>query len=410
MPKNMIIGQSGGPTAVINASLSGAIQQAMRSPEIGEVYGALNGLEGLLKERIVDLRVNFKTSEDFQLLESTPSAALGSCRFKMPPHPDPAYDTLLQIFRKFYIGYFFYIGGNDSMDTVQKLSEFFLSRGEDVKCVGIPKTVDNDLPITDHTPGFGSAAKYVATSVAEVYRDSLVYDIPMVSVVEIMGRNAGWLTAASVLARRPGCPAPHMILLPEVVFDPGAFLDRAAQLMKAEQNLVIAVSEGIRLASGEYVASAGTSATDSFGHAQLSGVGNYIKSLLQSRISCKVRAIELSLLQRCAAHCASLTDVREAVAVGSAAVSCAAAGQTGGMLVFHRVSSQPYLVTCDWAPVGDVANLEKTIPGSWITPDGWDVTGEMADYIRPLIQGCNSTVIKDGMPVFFTLDKTLVTK
>lgn len=406
----MIIGQSGGPTAVINASLSGAIQQAMRSPEIGEIYGALNGLEGLLKEHIVDLKASFKTSEDFQLLESTPAAALGSCRFKMPPYPNPAYDSLLKIFRKFDIGYFFYIGGNDSMDTVQKLSEFFLSQGEDVKCVGIPKTVDNDLPITDHTPGFGSAAKYIATSVAEVYCDSLAYDLPLVNIIEVMGRNAGWLTAASVLARRPGFPAPHMILLPEVAFDPDAFFDRAVQLLQTERNLVIAVSEGIRLSDGEYVASTGANATDSFGHAMLSGAGNYIKAQLQSRMPCKVRAIELSLLQRCAAHCASLTDIHEAVTIGAAAVSCAAAGKTGGMMVFHRVSSQPYLVTCDWAPVGDVANLEKTIPGSWITSDGWDVTSDMVEYLRPLIQGCNSAKTVDGMPVYFALDKTLVKK
>lgn len=406
----MIIGQSGGPTAVINASLSGAIQQAMRSPEIGEIYGALNGLEGLLKERIVDLKANFKSWEDFQLLESTPSAALGSCRFKMPAYPNPAYDSLLNIFRKFDIGYFFYIGGNDSMDTVQKLSEFFLSQGEDVKCVGIPKTVDNDLPVTDHTPGFGSAAKYIATSVAEVYCDSLAYDLPVVSIVEVMGRNAGWLTAASVLARRPGCPAPHMILLPEVAFDPDAFLNRALELLKTERNLVIAVSEGIHFANGEYVASAGASATDSFGHAMLSGAGNYIKTQLQSRTPCKVRAIELSLLQRCAAHCASLADVREAVTVGTAAVSCATSGSTGSMMVFHRVSSHPYLVSCDCVPVGDVANLEKTIPGSWITADGWDVTNDMADYVRPLIQGSNPTKTVDGIPVFFTIDKTIVKK
>jgi len=406
--KNMIIGQSGGPTVAINASLSGAIQQAMKSPEIGEIYGALNGLEGLLKENIIDLRASMRSAGDFQRLEATPSMALGSCRFKLPNYPHEAYDKLREIFRRYEIGYFFYIGGNDSMDTVLKLSNYFKECGDDVKCMGIPKTVDNDLPVTDHTPGFGSAAKYIATSLIEVAHDSAVYDLPAVTIVEIMGRNAGWLTAAACLARNGTGGAPHMILLPESAFDPDAFVSKVKELQAKTKSVIIAVSEGIKFADGSYVASSGTSATDAFGHAMLAGVGGYLKSLLQDQVGCKARAVELSVLQRSASHCSSGTDIREAVTIGARAVELAAAGETGAMVVFRRICENPYLVSCDKAGIGDVANLEKTVPASWITPGGWDVTEQMDRYLRPLIQGNPPRFEKDGLPDYFALDKTIV--
>jgi len=405
--RNIIVGQSGGPTTAINATLAGVVRQAMRSEEIGEVYGALHGIEGLLQRRIIDFRASMKTAEDFARLAATPSAALGSCRYKLPPAPHEAYGEILKIFQEYEIGIFFYIGGNDSMDTVKALSEYFKSQGADILCVGVPKTIDNDLPCTDHTPGFASAAKYVATSIAEIDRDGRSYDKFTVVVVEVMGRNAGWLTAASVLARDTvGCDAPHLVYLPEVAFDPEDCLKKVEEFSKKGTQMVIAVSEGIKLANGEYVSAAGA-AKDAFGHVQLSGAGKYLEDLIKDKLGCKVRTIELSLLQRAAAHCASATDIEESLRIGEAGVKAALAGETGIMMAFDRVSQNPYLTEITKVPIEHCANLEKTVPLEWII-DGSDISEEILPYLRPLVVGKAPYFEVDGLPSFMNLDKTLV--
>ena len=395
---NMLIGQSGGPTAAINASLSGAIKRAMKHQEIDKIYGARYGLEGVLAESFVDLREHFRSTADFYRLETTPAMALGSCRYKLPPYPNPVYDQILDIFRRNGIGYFFYIGGNDSMDTVLQLSDFFATKGLDIKCVGIPKTIDNDLPCTDHTPGFGSAAKYIATSVAEIACDSVVYDIPSINVVEIMGRNSGWLTASSALARREGCAAPHLIYLPEVPFCPDQFVESIRELQKTVRNIIIAVSEGIRFKDGGYV-SASSDKRDAFGHFALAGAGRYLEGLINEEIGGKVRSIELNVLQRSASHLQSATDIAESCRIGAEAVGFAIKGETGVMAIFRRISDDPYLVTYGSADIQNIANQEKIVPLDWIAKNGCDVTSEMLSYLRPLIADHDGA----GIPTYFTL-------
>lgn len=406
---NIIVGQSGGPTAAINASLSGVIRQAMRSEEIGEVYGMLNGVEGLLQRRIINLRNSMKDAESFARLAATPAMALGSCRYKLPAAPNPAYEEILKIFKEYGIGCFFYIGGNDSMDTVKQLSEYFKSVGEDIRCVGVPKTVDNDLPVTDHTPGFASAAKYVAASIAEVARDSAVYDKFSVIVFEIMGRNAGWLTAATALARDTGCAAPHLIYLPESAFDEEDLIKKVKARSEGTELMVIAVSEGIKFANGEYVSAAGAT-KDAFGHVMLAGAGKYVEELISDRVGCKVRSVEFSVLQRAASHYSSATDIEESLRIGEQAVVSALAGKTGVMMVFRRAKGPVYLVDVDSVPIEQCANLEKTVPAEWITGGGSDVSQEMMDYLRPLVKGRAVHFEKNGMPEFFALDKTIVAK
>lgn len=408
MSTNIIVGQSGGPTAAINASLSGVIRQAMGAKGVGRVYGALNGVEGLLQRRIIDLGASMKKAEDFARLAATPAMALGSCRYKLPPAPHPAYEEILGIFKDYGIGVFFYIGGNDSMDTVKQLSAYFAEKGEDIRCVGIPKTIDNDLPVTDHTPGFASAAKYVAASIAEIARDSNVYNKFSVIIVEIMGRNAGWLAASAALARDSGCAAPQLIYLPEAPFDPKDFLRRVEGYSQSSELLVVAVSEGIKLAGGDYVSAAG-GVKDAFGHVALSGTGQCLEEMIKDNLGCKVRSIELSVLQRAAAHYASATDIDEAFRIGEAAVRAALAGESGVMMKFERVSQSPYLVEIGSVAIEECANLEKTIPSHWIV-DGCDVSEEMMDYLRPLVVGRAPHFEENGMPAFFELDKTIVNK
>lgn len=396
--KNMLIAQSGGPTAAINASLAGAVEQAMKCGQIDKIYGARNGIEGALKEHFVEFHHLLHTEEDFLRLKQTPAMALGSCRKRLSQEPDKEYEQLLDIFRRMEIRYFFYIGGNDSMDTVDKLDAYFKAVGEDIRVVGIPKTIDNDLACTDHSPGFGSAARFVATSVAEIACDSEVYDTPSITVVEIMGRNAGWLTASSVLARREGCDAPHLLLLPECPFEEEAFLQRVAQLRKTHQHLVIAVSEGICHADGSYV-SQSLHRTDAFGHSQLSGVGQYLRDRLMDAFGCKVRSVELNVLQRAAAHLQSETDIREASLIGAAAVSMAVKGKSGVMASLERVSSHPYLVRCGVADIRQVANVERHVPKEMIA--NMDVTDSMVEYLRPLIQ--NPSQKEPGIPHYFQI-------
>lgn len=383
MRGNMLIAQSGGPTAAVNASLAGAVLRAQEAQEIGKIYGARNGIEGLLKEDLVDLTNRFESEEERSLLCRTPAMALGSCRLRLSETPDETYEALLDILKKYGIRYFFYTGGNDSMDTVKKLSSYFSLLGEEIYAVGIPKTIDNDLGGTDHTPGFGSAAKYIATSVHEIFTDSEIYTPPSITVVEIMGRNAGWLTASSALARTGGCPAPHMICMPEVPFDMEKFIARAGELLGEYRHLIIAVSEGIRRSDGSYIASDDN--LDPFGHQQLSGVGHRLGRVLRDRFGCKVRDIELNVLQRSAAHLQSETDIKEAVCLGAKAVELGISRMSGVMSAIFRISDCPYTVEYGKVDIEKVANVERTVPVEWIDREKMDIKRELVDYISPLI-------------------------
>ena len=396
---NMLIAQSGGPTAAINASLSGAIKRAMKHAEIDGIYGAFNGIMGVMEERFVDLRALMRSEEDFVRLKKTPAMALGSCRKRLSAQPDETYEKIRQIFLRHEIKYFFYIGGNDSMDTAGKLAEYFTSCGDDIRVVGIPKTIDNDLDCTDHTPGFGSAARYIATSVAEVAADSAIYFDPSVTIIEIMGRNAGWLTAAAALARREGCIAPHLICLPERVFDEDEFIEKIREIQKVHKQVIVAVSEGVRYADGRYVAAG--SKPDPFGHYMLSGVGQVLKNLVDEKIGCKVRSVELNVLQRSAAHEQSETDVEEACRIGAEAVSLGVQGKTGVMATFKRIRNHPYLVTYSFEDISKIANVEKKVPMEWI--NGMDVTEDMLEYLRPLI--LNNSKKESGIPCYFTIPR-----
>ncbi|OUP03468.1 6-phosphofructokinase [Anaerofilum sp. An201] len=401
MGKNVIVGQSGGPTAVINSSLAGVYQTA-KSLGAGMVYGMQYGIEGLLKAQVIPLDAVLKTSMDIELLKRTPASYLGSCRYKLPDaDKDPeVYRRLFHTFDRLDIGACFYIGGNDSMDTIAKLSAWGEKAGSPIRFIGVPKTIDNDLELTDHTPGFGSAAKYIATILKEIIRDSTVYDLRSVTVVEIMGRNAGWLTGAACLAAGDDCDGADMVLLPEVPLDPEDFLAKVDELQKNKPSVIIAVSEGVKLADGRYVCELVSEAkTDAFGHkAALSGTGRYLADLISHRLGCKARAIEFSTLQRCAAHVASRTDITEAYQAGGAAVKAAFEGQTGKMAAFRRLSETPYQCVVEMVDVQAVANREKAVPRHWITPDGYQVTEDFVRYARPLIQAELTPIYIDGTP------------
>lgn len=399
--KNCIVAQSGGPTTAINASLAGVIKGVLDHPDFDRIYGSLNGITGILEERYLDLTETFQAPEALEQLKLSPAMYLGSCRFKLPmaTEDDTPYKFIFQMFETLNIGAFFYIGGNDSMDTVDKLSAYSASIGSDVCIIGIPKTVDNDLCVTDHTPGFGSAAKYVASSLLEISHDTLIYHIKSVTIVEIMGRDAGWLTAASVLARNSYSSAPHLIYLPERPFDPEAFLADISQLLNVRDNVIVAVSEGIRDKEGNYI-SASTGAVDNFGHSQLSGAGKTLEYLVQERLKVKVRSIELNILQRCAAHMASLTDLNESFQEGHYGVELAGNGETGKMVTIFRDSDAPYSVSYGSVPVTEIANGVKQVPLDFINEAGNDVTGEMISYLTPLIQGEPEITFENGLPMY----------
>ena len=405
MGHNAIVGQSGGPTTVINSSLAGVYSVCKR---LGAhtVYGMRHGVQGLLKEDMVDLGKTLRTPADVELLQRTPAMLLGSCRMKLPDAAkEPAvYEALFDILRKYDIGYFFYIGGNDSMDTILKLSDYAAATGSDIRFVGVPKTIDNDLCVTDHTPGYGSAAKYIGTTVRELVRDSTIYDLKSVTVVEIMGRNAGWLTAAAALAEHEDCEGAAMICLPEVPFDPEDFVSRVAALQSRTPSIVVAVSEGVRVADGRYVAELSDAlSVDPFGHKNLTGTGRYLCSLLAHRLGTKIRAVELSTLQRCAAHLASLTDIEEAYRCGGAAAQAAFDGQTGVMIALRRVGDNPYLCVTEPRDIHGIANLEKTVPLEWIDAANYRVLPPFLDYALPLIKGEPSQTFVRGMPGHLTL-------
>ena len=402
MAKNAIVGQSGGPTSVINSSLAGVYESCKRRGA-GKVYGMMHGVAGLLERRVCVLDDKLKSAMDIELLKRTPSSYLGSCRYKLP---DPDVDAtpfvkLFTLFDKYDICALFYIGGNDSMDTIAKLSRYGARVGSPVRFIGVPKTIDNDLCLTDHTPGYGSAAKYIATILKEVIRDSSVYNIRSVTVAEIMGRHAGWLAGAACLAGGDDCEGPDLILLPEVPFDADRFLARVDELQKSKPNVIIAASEGVKTADGTYLCDLVSTAgqLDAFGHkAILSGTSRYLSDLIHDRLNCKSRAIEFSTLQRCASHLASRTDVNEAYAVGGAAAAAAFAGETGKMISLKRISNYPYQCITEAVDVQKVANLEKKVPLDWITPDGMQVTAAFEEYARPLILDEVTPVYVNGTP------------
>ena len=402
-----IIGQSGGPTSVINASAYGVIRTALDNEAITKVYGAEHGIKGVLNDRLIDM-----TQEDaaeLELLLYTPSSALGSCRYKIadPDADDTDYKRILEIFKKYDVRYFFYNGGNDSMDTCNKISKYMQKVGYECRIMGVPKTIDNDLFGTDHCPGFASAAKYIATSCAEVYKDARVYDTGMVTVIEIMGRHAGWLAGAAALAGVVGC-APDLVYLPEVDFDMDKFLNDVDAIYKKNGNCIVAVSEGIHYADGSFVSEAKTSATDGFGHAQLGGLAAMLAETVKEATGAKVRGIELSLLQRCGAHLASQTDIDESFMAGKAAVENAVAGLTDKMVGFERcIEGGKYVCKTKLFNLTDVANTEKKVPIEWINAAHNGVTQAFIDYALPLIQGETQMKKENGLPRFAKLKKVI---
>ena len=403
--KNLIVGQSGGPTAVINSSLYGVVSEGLRHPEqIQHIYGMVNGIEGFLAGTVLDFATALPGSS-LEKLKTTPGAYLGSCRYKLPESlEDPIYPRLFQKFREMNIGWFFYIGGNDSMDTVSKLSRYAAQTGSDIRIIGEPKTIDNDLVHTDHTPGFGSAARYVASTVREITIDANVYEKKSVTIVEIMGRHAGWLTAASALARKYKGDNPLLIYLPETTFDQESFLKAVEKSFEKNCNVIVCVSEGIHDAEGTFICEYDSSVgTDTFGHKMLAGCGKYLENLVRSRLGVKARSVELNVSQRCSVSMMSATDQMEAVTAGNFGVQAALNGETGKMVSFLRETGTDgsYSMKCSLEDVNAICNEEKTVPADWITADGSDVTQDFLDYAAPLIQGTVEIPLgTDGLPDF----------
>lgn len=403
MKKNAVVGQSGGPTAVINASLYGTVYEALnREDEIGTVYGMINGIEGFLNNQVMDM-APLEESKELELIRTTPGSYLGSCRYKLPEDlNDPVYPQLFARFEAYNIGYFFYIGGNDSMDTVSKLSRYAEKISSDIRVIGIPKTIDNDLVETDHTPGFGSAAKYVASTVREIAVDASVYDNKKsVTIVEIMGRHAGWLTAASALARKFEHDNPVLIYLPETDFDQDAFIEKVRTSLETTPNLVVCISEGIHDNTGTFICEYSNDVgTDTFGHKMLTGSGKYLENLVKERLGVKVRSVELNVCQRCSSSMLSKTDQKEAIASGAYGVKAALNGASGKMVAFERLDGDDYQIDYVLKDVNVICNQEKCVPAAWITADGSDVTEDFIRYARPLIQGEVTVPTEDGVPKF----------
>lgn len=393
---NLLVGQSGGPTAAINATLAGVIGEAIACSKIGRVYGAVNGIKGVISDNIIDLSDVFSNTDNLRILSQTPSSYLGSCRYRLSENSDDI-KKIISVMKKHNIGYFLYIGGNDSMDTVLKLSDACGQEG--INVIGVPKTIDNDLMNTDHCPGFGSAAKYIASTVAEISRDAKCYSIESVTIVEIMGRNAGWLTAASALARLNGDTSPELIYLPEIPFDTKIFLDDVKQKVIEKQNIVIAISEGIKDANGKYVSDQSEIfKEDLFGHVQLGGAGKILENLIKNKYGIKVRSVELNTPQRCASHLGSLTDIRESTDIGAAAVNAAVCGNSGKMMIYKRRPGSQYSVSYDYTDISNAANSEKKVPREYINESGNDVTQSFFEYVYPLIQGQPEIIFKHGLP------------
>ncbi len=402
---NIAVAQSGGPTCAINASLVGVFRESMKVQEIDAVFGSINGIEGIIDNHLVDLKTMITTDDDMELLRQTPSTVLGSCRYKLPDwrEDEETYKKIVDTLKQRNIGAFLYIGGNDSMDTVNKLSEYFDSIGLDIKVIGIPKTIDNDLCITDHTPGFGSAAKYVATTMHEITRDSIVYSIPSVTIVEIMGRHAGWLTASSAVLHAMGETSPHLVYVPETDFSLERFLADVRQELSKHKAVIVAVSEGIEVPEGVQ-----SGVVDNFGHKYLSGIGKYLEDVVRSEIGCKVRSIELNVMQRCSSHLGSKTDIDEAEAIGAAGVRCALSGETGKVMVFRRIADKPYTVTIETAAASEIANMEKFLPEKYINTAGNNIRDFALDYFLPLIHGDLNLVTEYGIPKHFAIHESVL--
>lgn len=404
---NIVVAQSGGPTCAINASLAGVFKRGCKSDKIDKIYGSINGINGIIRQNLVDLSDYIKSEEDIKLLINTPSTALGSCRYKLAEREkdETDYKKIVECLKKYDIGMFFYIGGNDSMDTVMKLSAYFSENNIDIKVIGIPKTIDNDLCGTDHSPGFGSAAKYVVATMQEIIRDSRVYSVKSVTIVEIMGRHAGWLTASSCCLRANGEIAPHLIYLPEVHFSTEKFLEDVKRIQSEHDAVIVAVSEGVRTEDGSFAAEEFQSQkSDAFGHQYLSGIGKCLENIVSKELNCKVRSIELNVMQRCSSHIASLTDLCESEEIGEAAVEAALDGKTGRMMCYNRDSNSPYKMHIGDISVFDTANKEQYFPIEWINSEHNNVTDEALEYFLPLIQGETETKMKNGMPVHFVID------
>jgi 6-phosphofructokinase 1 len=406
---NLLVGQSGGPTAVINASVAGVIQEARQHGCIRNIYGGLNGILGMLKEEIMDL--NRENASAIEGLKHTPGAALGTCRYKIdfkkkPEKAAKEMDRLFEVFKAHNIRYFFYAGGNDSQDTAHKTHLEAVKRGYDMRVIGVPKTIDNDLPETDHCPGFGSVAKYNACTVMEVAVDigSMATDDGACGVIEVMGRSAGWIAASAILARRKATDAPHIILLPEIPFDEAAFLAKVKATVEALRYCVVVVGEGLKTADGKEF-SADATRLDAFGHPVLSGAGERLAELVQQKLNTKTRSIKLGYAQRCAAHYASATDVAEAVACGVAAVRAAVEGRSGMMVKIVRTQTNPYRWTAGLQPLEDIANVEHVIPRDWISADGFSPNEKFVEYARPLIEGEVRVPTEGGLPQFSVLEK-----
>ena len=405
--KNMLVAQSGGPSAAINATITGVIDAGIASDQVGHVYGARNGIKGVLNENFVNLDEVCDTKEKRDLLSVTPAAALGSCRWKLkdPKENAEEFEEIIRILRKNNIGYFVYTGGNDSMDTVYKLSIYCKENNiDDIKVMGAPKTIDNDLGETDHCPGFGSAAKFIATAFTEIACDCFVYDVPSVTIVEVMGRNAGWLTASSALARTEERRVPQLIYLCETVFDEEKFIEDVNKALEKENNIIVAVSEGVKDATGHYVGEETKSGKeDAFGHKYLSGIGKYLEGLVGNRIGCKVRSVELNILQRCAGYMLSETDIIESRNLGAFAAVSAIRGESGKMSALKRICDDPYQVEIELADLSKIANFEKKVPMEWINEEGNDIKDDLLTYLKPLIQGEVQIPYENGVPRHFIL-------
>ncbi len=402
---NIAVAQSGGPTCAINASLVGVFRESLKNSDIDAIFGSVNGIEGIINNHLVDLKSLILTNDNMELLRQTPSTVLGSCRYKLPEWEDDTevYEKIVDTLRQRQIGAFFYIGGNDSMDTVYKLSKYFSANGIDIKVIGIPKTIDNDLCLTDHTPGFGSAAKYVVTTMREITRDSSVYSMPSVTIVEIMGRHAGWLTASSAMLHALGETAPHLVYVPEAEFSLEKFLGDVRREMAKHKAVIVAISEGIEVPEGVQ-----SGVVDNFGHKYLSGIGKYLESVVREEIGCKVRSIELNVMQRCSSHLNSKTDIDEAEEIGAAGVRCALKGMTGKMMTFRRVCELPYTVVIDTADASKIANNEKFLPMEYINSSGNNINDSALSYFMPLIQGELNIIMENGIPKHFAIQESVL--
>lgn len=407
MSRNLLVAQSGGPTAAINATLAGVIRQAMAESEVDRVYGACYGIQGLLEEKLVDLTEKVDTPEKLEKLRRTPAAALGSCRFKLKDikEDDSQYQAIVDILHKNNIGYFVYIGGNDSMDTVAKLSAYCAEKGvDDIKVMGAPKTIDNDLCGIDHCPGFGSAAKYISTVFCELEQEITVYEPKNVIIVEMMGRHAGWLTSAAALAEGKNGHVPYLIYLEETPFSIDRFIADLNAKLEESNAVLVAVSEGVHDEQGRFICEQeGSRELDVFGHAKLSGTGKILEEAVRAKIGCKVRSIELNLLQRCASHILSKTDIEESGKLGETAAALAVSGKSGLMASLKRTSDDPYTVEYSGVDIREVANLEKKVPREWINEEGNGVKEELLTYLKPLVDGEMSSIYENGLPSYLLL-------